>query len=139
MGVHKIVIFMRIFIVETEMAGKTLHAALDKLDAIAVKDGRTLEEFELADHLAKRAFENRTNIARSYRYEFLLWLSGKRDIKSAMKETEPSELRFIVAVFSDSDEKEVLSALNSEMMKKNLPRKAEPLALEKISLSRVKN
>ncbi len=130
---------MRIFIVETETTGKTLHAALDRLDAVAVKDGKTLEEFELANHLAKRAFENRANIARSYRYEFLLWLSGKRDIKRAMKETEPSERRFIVAVFSDSDEKDVLSALNAEVVKKNLPRKSEPLALEKISLSRVKN
>jgi len=130
---------MRIFVIETETAGKTLHAALDKLDAVAVKDGMTIEEFELANHLAKRAFENRTNIARIYRYEFLLWLSGKRDIKSAMKETEPSEIRFVVAVFSDSGEKEVLSALGAKRVENKIISKAEPLALERISLSRVKN
>lgn len=120
------------------MSGKTLHAALDSLDAVAVKE-MSLDEFELADHLAKRSFDDKTAIARVYRYEFLLWLSGKRDIKSAMRETGPSEHRFVVAVFSDSSEKDVLSALDARILKNNLPLKAEPLALEKISLSRVKN
>jgi tRNA threonylcarbamoyladenosine modification (KEOPS) complex Cgi121 subunit len=136
---------MRIIRLETGMGGKSLHAALDRLDAVAVKDGMvgSMEEFALADHLAKRAFDNKTNIARAYRYEFLLWLSGRRDIKSAMKDTEPpaseGKERFLVVVFSESSEKEIASALDARVVKKNLAPKAEPLALEKISLSRVKN
>jgi tRNA threonylcarbamoyladenosine modification (KEOPS) complex Cgi121 subunit len=135
------VVSVKVLSIHSELRGKDLHAALDRLNAVAVRAGLVAseEEFELANHLAKRSFEAKTNIARSLRYEFLLWLCGKRDIKSAMKESEPDEKEFFVIVFSDTDEKEILSVLDAKSMKNNLPKVAEPLSLERISLSRVKN
>ena len=36
------------------------------------------EELELAYRLARDAFDKRRNIAKQFRYEFLLWISGKK-------------------------------------------------------------
>jgi len=83
---------MRIFRVKSRVCGKDLHSRLDKLDAVAICSDAagSLEEFELAHHLAQRAFANKTNIAKKLKYEFLLWLSAKTDITSAMKATSPN-------------------------------------------------
>ena len=79
-----------------------MHEALDSLDAVALRDGvvGSREEFALAAYLCGRAFETKTNIARSPRLEYMLWLCGRRDIKSAMESCGPKEEEneFIVAV-----------------------------------------
>jgi tRNA threonylcarbamoyladenosine modification (KEOPS) complex Cgi121 subunit len=122
---------------------KALHSVLDRLDAIAVREGvaASEEEFLLAGYLAARSFETRTNIARSMRYEFLLWLSGKRDIKSAMALTGPrdGDKSIIIVWFSETDERGIIQALEGESLPLGLKEKADPLDLERISLSRVKN
>ncbi|MEM3075738.1 MAG: hypothetical protein QW590_02855, partial [Candidatus Bilamarchaeaceae archaeon] len=58
---------------------------------IAVRSdfARSKEEFYLAYLLAKLAFKNKKNIAKKFKYEFLLWLTGKRDIRSALAVSEP--------------------------------------------------
>lgn len=99
------------------------------LDCIAVSpdSAESMEELELACHLANVSFENGTNIGKKLKYEFLLWLSGTRDIKSAIKKTSPGK-EFLVIVFSG----ECPAGRQAELKKR-----ADPLRLEKISLSRI--
>ncbi len=137
---------MRILRVSCPMKPDALKAALEILDAVAVRPGlaQSAMEFELAHHLAKSAFAKKTNIARSMRVEFLLWLSGKTDIRSAILETVPrergnGETEFFVAVFSDADGDAVCRKLDAKRLPLSLGKEGEPLALERISLSRVKN
>lgn len=130
---------MRIFRVRSAVSREALHSALDRLDAVAVRRGAvgSLEEAELAEHLARAAFERKTNISRQLRYEFLLWLSGKTDIKSAMAETKPDGDEFFVVLFSDAvPDGEVRGDMEAKLLPLALKRRAEPLALERISLSR---
>jgi|WetSurMetagenome_2_1015567.scaffolds.fasta_scaffold143229_3 tRNA threonylcarbamoyladenosine modification (KEOPS) complex Cgi121 subunit len=131
---------MRILRVMCGMKPDALRAALDDLDAVAIMPdvAESVDEYELAHHLAKSSFEKKTNIARSMRFEFLLWLCGKTDIKSAMKETAPREEDggFILAVFSDAQNESVCRKLEARELPLGLKEKGEPLALERISLSR---
>ncbi|MBD3210309.1 hypothetical protein GF318_02920 [Candidatus Micrarchaeota archaeon] len=88
------------------------------------------EELELANYLAEKSFENGRNIANKFKYEFLLWLSGTRDIKNAIKKTKPEKNRpFLLVAFSGME--------GIKGRKPNLKKEAEPLALERISLSRL--
>jgi tRNA threonylcarbamoyladenosine modification (KEOPS) complex Cgi121 subunit len=120
---------------------KELHEWLDKLDAVAIRCDmvHSIDELELARHLAESSFEKKKSIARQLRYEFLLWLSGKTDIKSAMEAASPREAdgEFFVIVFSGGNEREILGLLDAEKRPLALEKKAEPLALERISLSRI--
>lgn len=120
-----------------------MHEALDSLDAVALRDGvvGSREEFALAAYLCGRAFETKTNIARSPRLEYMLWLCGRRDIKSAMESCGPKEEEneFIVAVFSAASEERIIGALHGKKRPLGIPEKAQPLDLERISLSRVRN
>lgn len=107
-----------------------LDEELDGLDAVAVKESavESMEELELAYHLARKTFAGKKNIARKFKYEFLLWLSGTRDIKNAMKKTAPEEGKpFLLIVFSGQIRGE----------KPALKKTADALRLEKISLSRI--
>jgi tRNA threonylcarbamoyladenosine modification (KEOPS) complex Cgi121 subunit len=135
---------MQILRLRASAEGEALGKALDALDAIALKPGMavSIEEFRLAYHLAARSFAEKRNLARQLRYEFLLWLAGKTDIRSAMKEAAPEfqegrACEIIVAVFSDSGEGPVCSMLGGKKLPLKLGKKAEPLALERISLSRI--
>ena len=88
----------------------------------------SMEELELAYLLAKEAFRKKKNIAKKFRYEFLLWLSGKTNIKSAIKWAEPSKEALLV-LFEGS----------RKLKPAKLEKRAEPLEIERISLSRIKN
>lgn len=120
--------------------GMDIYKRLDAFDAVAVRTDavESLEEMELAFHLAKKSFERKKNIAKKRKYEFLLWLAGKTDITSAMKATAPFGGEILLVVFSDGNEREILELLDAEKRPLSLKKKAEPLALEMISLSRVK-
>jgi tRNA threonylcarbamoyladenosine modification (KEOPS) complex Cgi121 subunit len=124
---------------------KELHARLDKLGAVAAgaHSAASLEEFRLAHHLAKSAFSKKRNIARDIRYEFLLWLSGKTDIRSAMEATAPKGGEdFFVVLLGESGCPEpdaICRLLEAESLPLGLEKQGSPLALERISLSRVKN
>jgi tRNA threonylcarbamoyladenosine modification (KEOPS) complex Cgi121 subunit len=88
----------------------------------------SMEELELAYHLAKDSFRKKKNIAKKFRYEFLLWLSGKTDIKSAIRWAKPSDGALLV-LFEGS----------RNLRQARLKKKAEPLDIERISLSRIRN
>jgi len=90
-----------------------------------------MAEVRLAYALAKKSFEKGKNIAKKFSFEFLLWLTGKTDIDSALNAAAPKNEDCLVVVFG---RKKPAGA-----KKARLKQKAEPLALEKISLSRVRN
>ncbi len=154
---------MRVLRLRSGLDTKTMFTRLDTVDAVAVRPDAigSVEEAGLALHLAQRAFANKTNIAKKLKYEFLLWLSGKTDIASAMKITAPVERsgtngnEFLVVDFSGrggtAGERDVAGRERGEMARadvvklleaKELPLKleneAKPLALERISLSRIR-
>jgi tRNA threonylcarbamoyladenosine modification (KEOPS) complex Cgi121 subunit len=109
------------------------HSKLPE-DAIAVRSNivKSGEEIALAYLLAELAFKNKKNIANKFKYEFLLWLTGKTDIKSALDISEPKGNECIVVAFKNEK-------IAGKQLPLKLQKKAEPLDLEKISLSRVKN
>ncbi|MFN7991862.1 MAG: KEOPS complex subunit Cgi121 [Candidatus Micrarchaeia archaeon] len=131
---------MRVFLLRSSLPPEGIHKVLGSLEAVAVsKDSvRSLTEIRLADHLARTSFEEGRNISRRLKYEFLLWLSGKKDIKSAMEATAPSEgSEFILIVLSgDIDIEKDLGARELGL---DLPESGDPLRLERISLSRIRN
>ena len=127
---------MRVFRVESELSMEELCKCLDKLDEVVLRPDMvgSLEELELAFHLARTAFQKKTNIARKLKYEFLLWLSGTRDINSAMKRTLPEGKEFLLVAFSD------IGKLPAKLKAKQricLRAHGNPLRLERISLSRL--
>jgi len=91
------------------------------------KKVKSIEELKLAEHLAKGQSKK---IANKFPLEFLLWLSGKKDIKSAMKMMFEKNSDFIAVYFSDEIKL-------GKVKKLKLKKKAEPSALERISLSRI--
>ena len=133
---------MQIYRLKSEMNSKDLCKELDQIDAIAISTSfvQSLEEIKLAHHLAESAFSRKKNIGRKLKYEFLLWLAGKRDIKSAMEITTPKEGEdFFVVLFSHLPEKEILKRLKARKKKNSLVKDGEAIALERISLSRIRN
>jgi tRNA threonylcarbamoyladenosine modification (KEOPS) complex Cgi121 subunit len=127
--------------VESKLDPKTRLRKLEEIDAIAISITAIeyREEVDLALYLAEKAFAKKTKIARKLKYEFILWLAGKRDIKRAMEATAPKEGgEFFVAVFSDLGEDGVLKALDAKKLPLGLGKKSDPLRLERISLSRIK-
>ena len=133
---------MRVLRLRAGLDGEALHKMLDAFDAVAVRTDavESLEEIELAFHLAKKSFAGKRNVARKLKYEFLLWLAGKTDITSAMKTTAPSGGgKILLVIFSDGNEREILELLKAEKKPLGLKKKAEQLELERISLSRVKS
>lgn len=130
-------ISMKVFKVESGLSMERLCEALDRLDAVALRPDtvESLEELELAFHLAKKAFEKKKNIAKKLKYEFLLWLSGTRDISSAIKRTSPKGKQFLLAVFSER--KKLPAELKEKRM--GLSKRGKSLRLERISLSRIRS
>jgi tRNA threonylcarbamoyladenosine modification (KEOPS) complex Cgi121 subunit len=132
---------MMILRLRSVLEPKKLCGGLENMDAIAVRSdiAEAAEEIELAHHLAKRAFGKGKNIAKKMKYEFLLWLAGKTDIRSAMEATAPREGEdFLLVVFSDSKTDAVCRILAAEKMPLGLKKEADPLRLERISLSRIR-
>jgi tRNA threonylcarbamoyladenosine modification (KEOPS) complex Cgi121 subunit len=118
-----------------ECAKKHLSAlSKNELENILIlpKDAYTREEIELAYALAKKSFAEKKNIAKKFKFEFLLWLTGKNDINSALDQVSCNEEESCVVI--------VLGDIKIPNAKKpRLKRRADPLALERISLSRIKN
>lgn len=102
---------------------------IEGMDAVAVRPGAamSIEEIRLAYHLAEEAFARGTNIAKKLKFEFLLWLSGTRDIRNAIEKTSP-EGECIVIIFSGE---------GPPGQEADLPEEADPERLEGISLSRI--
>jgi tRNA threonylcarbamoyladenosine modification (KEOPS) complex Cgi121 subunit len=112
----------------TRIAGQAHEELCEKHDAIAVslETLHSVEEAELALHLAEEAFRKGKNIAKKKKLEFLLWLSGTTDIKNALKKTKPGKEYFLISF----PEKPGVDA-------HGLAEKGDSLRLERISLSRI--
>ena len=111
-----------------------LSIKLDQSDSIAVDSSfiKSKEELNLAYHLTKKSTAAGNNISKQFRYEFLLWLSGKTDIKSAFLSTLPKGNSFLIISFGKK-----LPAIDGKVEKLDLLNKAKSLDLERISLSRI--
>jgi len=107
------------------------------------KKVRSMEELELAEILAKDAFGRHRNIAKKFRYEFLLWLAGKTDIKSALEFLLPKSREMLLVILNSGEkiiaQKNLLKKLNAIRKPSKLKRRAKPLDLERISLSRIRS
>jgi tRNA threonylcarbamoyladenosine modification (KEOPS) complex Cgi121 subunit len=86
---------------------------------------------KLANHLAEKSFKNKNNISKHLRYEFLLWLSSKKDISSAFSTTMPGDCDYLVICFGKK------TPIFGTKKALTLKKEANPLDLEKISLSRL--
>jgi len=158
---------MKILRLEAAIEEKKLQRELDRLDALAIRADavESLEELELSEHLAREAFERKRNIARKPKYEFLLWLAAKTDIKSAMEATWPGKpetlhgrnnrgdrsapteqcegserterCEFLLVLFSDAKPDAVCRMLDAHELPLGLKKSGDPLRLERISLSRI--
>jgi len=108
---------------------------LEDTDGIAIRPDcvKSLEEIRLAHHLAEKAFRSKRNIARKMGYEFLLYVSGTRDIKNAIKKTEPEVGgEFLLVLFSGRPPP------GMDLSELGLEEDGAPLELERISLSRIR-
>lgn len=120
--------------------GRALRVC-DGFDAMLIRPSiaRSEDEFALAEFLAARSFRQGKNIARKFRYEFLLWLTGKTDIQSAMRISAPDSGEAILIMFHKEDKKRLLSGLLAKEKKLRLARMADSVRLENISLSRIRD
>ena len=93
-------------------------------NSVIISSAFSLEELKLAYHLADNAFRKKKNLAKKMKLEFLLWLTGTRDIRNALKKSKG----------------DCLLILDGPEITENEPgfkERAEPEKLEKISLSRL--
>ena len=136
---------MRFFFAKSRLQIYELRKKSDALDLLILDPHavKAEEELTLAFHLANKSFGNKRAIAKKFKYEFLLWLTGKTDIKSSMKKSEPKDAgELLVVCFGKETKKELLEELGSSELNERkfvLNKIADPLQLEEISLSRVKN
>lgn len=96
------------------------------------------KEIELAFYLANKSFGTSASIAKKFHFEFLLWLSGCKDIRKAFAETTfTDEKNILVISFGSGTKKQIIDSLSAKEKKLLFSDKFEPLELERISLSRV--
>ncbi|MBI5051162.1 hypothetical protein HZC08_00215 [Candidatus Micrarchaeota archaeon] len=97
----------------------------------------SIQCIKLSEYLTINSFKNKTNIAKSFELEFLLWLSGKMDIRRAFELLSFTSNRSILIISSRGNKKSLLKLLNAKELKLNLNETSGPLLLEAISLSRI--
>ncbi len=118
-------------------AEELLRIAMGKrivlLDAGKIK---SVEELELAHELAKKSLERGNAISKNLEIEFVLWLSGKRDIRRAFEEIGWKKGE-VVAVSFGIEKKEITELLDLKEKKLGLETEAGWEAVERISLSRI--
>ncbi len=125
--------------ISSDLSMNETNAILKDEDALAIDSNFVKSELELklAEQLTISSFKQNINIANKFKYEFLLWLSGKRDIRSAMEVTLPKSNKNMLIVVFGTNSLKIFSLLNAKVIKKKLPKTFDPIALERISTSRV--
>ncbi len=98
---------------------------------------RSRQQLALAEELAKRSFSSKTNLANMFELEFLLWLTGERDIRAALKKSDFSPGDFAVVCFKDVRKKSILDSLAAAERPLELRETSTPIEIEETSLSRV--
>lgn len=95
------------------------------------------EELLLAERLAKDSMREGRAIAKKMETEFLLWLSAKKDISSALREYGFSSPQNILLISFSKKKPELKSLFKLKEKKMQIRKKATPPEIERISLSRV--
>lgn len=95
------------------------------------------EELLLAERLAKNSQKEKRNLAKKLEKEFLLWLSAKKDIASALKEYGFQSPQDILLISFTKTNPQIISLFQLKEKPLKLKKKASPLEIERISLSRV--
>ncbi|MBD3390128.1 hypothetical protein GF415_04235 [Candidatus Micrarchaeota archaeon] len=98
----------------------------------------SVEELLLSEKLAEDSIREKRNIARKKEKEFLLWLSAAKDISSALEKYSfriPEDFFFVC--FSGK-KGELKKDFRLEEKPAALRKRATPLEVERISLSRIK-
>ncbi|MGV8176778.1 MAG: hypothetical protein ACP5NX_03195 [Candidatus Bilamarchaeaceae archaeon] len=98
---------------------------------------RSKESAVLAEELAGRSFANGSNISDQKRFEFLLWLSGRKDVSSAISETSFHSSSDILLVIFSGKRSRILHGLCASERPLNLGGCADAAEIERMSLSRV--
>jgi tRNA threonylcarbamoyladenosine modification (KEOPS) complex Cgi121 subunit len=93
------------------------------------------EQLKLAYELCKKSIENKTNLAKKEKLEFLLWLSAKKDIGRAIEEMRFKDRNEILLVSFTDNSKDKIKL--GKKIKYKLKKKATSIELEEMSLSRI--
>jgi len=117
----------------------------EALLSIAEKEGILLlnpkklnseQELLLAEKLTKNAIEEKRNLAKKQEKEFLLWLTAKKDISSALKEYGFQTPKQLLLISFQKTKAQLIKLFQLTETKLTLKKKATQLEIEKISLSR---
>jgi len=117
----------------------------EALLSIAEKEGILLlnpkklnseQELLLAEKLTKNAIEEKRNLAKKPEKEFLLWLTAKKDISSALKEYGFQTPKQLLLISFQKTKAQLIKLFQLTETKLTLKKKATQLEIEKISLSR---
>ena len=98
---------------------------------------RSHDQLELAHLLAKRSFNSKTNLAKVFELEFLLWLSGETDIRQALSKNGFSPRDFFLIWFKKQNKNKLLRELRAKERPLALETSSPELYLEEVSLGRV--
>src|SRR3989338_1840783 len=98
----------------------------DGFDALLINPPviNSWQELQLSEFLAKKSFADGNNIADKFKYEFLLWLTGKRDIKSSMIVSEPKEKTAFLIFFRSKEKNDLIKFLSAKEIAFNLKKEA---------------
>lgn len=94
------------------------------------------QELLLAEKLTQNAIKEKRNLAKKQEKEFLLWLSAKKDISSAFEEYGFQTPKELLLISFKKTKAQLLNQFQLKETKLKLKRKATPLEIERISLSR---
>jgi tRNA threonylcarbamoyladenosine modification (KEOPS) complex Cgi121 subunit len=132
---------MIVLFAKSELEIKELLERSAGLDALVLDPlvAMSKEELELGFHLSKKTLLKKSCLAKKMKYEFMLWLTGKTDIRSAMEKSAPKNADDLLIVIFSGKKEHVLKSLRANEKKGTLKAGADPLRLENISLSRIKN
>lgn len=125
-----------------------LHSLLSKAEIIekskkigfipiSPKLVHSYEQLKLACLLAKKSFKNKTNLAKIFELEFLLWLCEETDILHAFQKNNFSAKNFLLISFRKMPKLMLLKELKAKEKSFSLRQKATDAELEKISLGRI--
>ncbi len=95
------------------------------------------EELLLAERLTKDAIREKRNTAKKREKEFLLWLSARTDISSALKLYSFQSPKDILLISFAKTKPQLKKLFQLKQNPLKLRKKATPLEIEKISLSRI--
>ncbi len=117
----------------------------EELLSIAEKEGILLlnpkkvnseQELLLAEKLTQNTIKEKRNLAKKPEKEFLLWLSAKKDISSALNEYGFQTPKELILISFKKTKAQLLKQFHLKETKLKLKMKATPLEVERISLSR---